>query len=79
MSKELIFDIFEKVSGRSDLDWVEIRDKHDVECHPDTLRKAGVGIKMAAEAGALSFRSEKACEYDEVYKAKRQFYDQRRE
>lgn len=79
MEKELIFDILEKVSNRSDLDWIEIRDRHGLDCHPDTLRKAGVGIKMAAEAGTLSFRSEKANEYDETYKAKRQFYDQRRE
>lgn len=59
MEKELIFDIFEKVSNRSDLDWIEIRDKHGLDCHPDTLRKAGVGIKMAAEAGALSFNTGK--------------------
>ena len=79
MEKELIFDIFEKVSNRSDLDWIEIRDKHHMDCHPDTLRKAGVGIKMAAEAGALTFDSEKTSSYDELQKAKRQFYDQRRE
>lgn len=70
MGKELIFDICEKVFGRSDLDWSEIVSKHGMDCHPDTLRKAGVGIKMAAEAGAISFGSS---EYDEVYKAKRQF------
>lgn len=79
MDKELIFDIYEKVSSRSDLDWVEIRDRHNLDCHPDTLRKAGVGIKMAAEAGALSFKDDKDNSYDEIYKAKKQFYDQRRE
>ena len=79
MDKELIFDIYEKVSSRSDLDWVEIRDRHNLDCHPDTLRKAGVGIKMAAEAGALSFKDDKDNAYDEIYKAKKQFYDQRRE
>lgn len=66
MEKELIFDIFEKVSNRSDLDWIEIRDKHHMDCHPDTLRKAGVGIKMAAEAGALTFDSNKTSDYDEL-------------
>lgn len=78
-NKSLIFDIYEKVTGKSDMDWADICTSNNLECHPDTLRKAGVGIKMAAEAGVLNF--EKACvrEQDELYKAKRQFYDQRRE
>ena len=42
--KKLIFDILEKVKGRSDMDWVEIRDAYNLDCHPDTLRKASVGI-----------------------------------
>ena len=58
-NKNLIFDIYEKVTGRSDKDWAEICNLNDLECHPDTLRKAGVGIKMAAEAGVLNF--ENAC------------------
>lgn len=79
MDKELIFDIYEKVSNKSDLDWVEIRDRHGLDCHPDTLRKAGVGIKMAAEAGVLTFEEKMNDNYSELYKAKQQFYDQRRE
>lgn len=43
--------------------------------HPDTLRKAGVGIKMAADAGMLAVPST----YRDEYIAKKQFYDQRRE
>lgn len=46
--------------------------------HPDTLRKAGVGIKMAADAGMLSVTDTKS-NYAEQYIAKKQFYDQRRE
>lgn len=78
-NKELIFDIYEKVCGKSDLDWVEIRDKHDLDCHIDTLRKSGAGIKLASEAGCLNFEKASTDAYAEVYKAKKQFYDQRRE
>ena len=46
--------------------------------HPDTLRKAGVGIKMAADAGMLSVPNN-ADSYRTEYIAKKQFYDQRRE
>lgn len=77
--KKLIFDILEKVKGRSDMDWVEIRDAYNLDCHPDTLRKASVGIKMAADAGCLDFDKTDVDDYAEIYIAKKQFYDQRRE
>lgn len=78
-NKDLIFDIYEKVTGLSDLDWAEIRIKHGLDCHPETLRKAGVGIKMASEAGVLNFDEASTEAYADLYKAKKQFYDQRRE
>lgn len=78
-NKELIFDIFEKINGKSDLDWSEIREVHGLDCHPDTLRKAAVGIKMAADAGVLNFEKADTSAYAEAQIAKRQFYDQRRE
>lgn len=65
-NKELIFDIYEKVCGKSDLDWVEIRDKHNLDCHADTLRKSGAGIKMASEAGCLNFEKASTDAYAEV-------------
>lgn len=77
--KKLIFDIMEKATGKSDMDWIEIRDAYGLECHPETLRKAGVGIKMAAEAGCLSFEKSDIDDYAELFIAKKQFYDQRRE
>ena len=46
--------------------------------HPDTLRKAGVGVKMVADAGLLSVPSPEQT-YKDEYIAKKQFYDQRRE
>lgn len=78
-NKELIHDIYDKVFGLADLDWSEICAKHSLACHSDTLRKAGYGIKMAAEAGVLNFASNDMESYNEIFKAKKQFYDQRRE
>lgn len=78
-NKELIHDVYDKVFGLTDLDWSEICVKHDLDCHSDTLRKAGYGIKMAAEAGVLNFTSVDMENYNEIFKAKKQFYDQRRE
>lgn len=79
-TKELVFDILEKVNGNSDKDWSEILEAHNGDVNVDTLRKAGMGIKLANEAGCISFEdnSDKA-KYDKMYEAKRQFYDQRRE
>ena len=78
-NREIVYDIYEKASGLSDMDWSEICEKHNLQCHPDTLRKAGVGIRLAAEAGVLDFSTPEMKEYDEIYKEKQKFYDQRRE
>lgn len=82
MSKSnLIMDILDKVERRSDLDWAEIVEMHGLDMHPDTLRKASVGIKLAANCGMLSLDGApvQRDDYREEYKAKKQFYDQRRE
>lgn len=46
--------------------------------HPDTLRKAGAGVKMVADAGLLAVPDTEN-KYRDEYIAKKQFYDQRRE
>ncbi len=33
-------DICDKVSGLNDMDWIEIRDKYNLDCHPDSLKKS---------------------------------------
>lgn len=33
-------DICDKVNGLNDMDWVEIRDKYHLDCHPDSLKKS---------------------------------------
>lgn len=37
-------DIFNKCSGVIDMDWSEIRDKYNINCNPDTIRKAATSI-----------------------------------
>ena len=78
IDRNIIYDVYEKAIGMSELDWADICKKHDLQCHPDTLRKAGVGIRLAAEAGVLDFSSPEMKDYDEIYKEKQKFYDQRR-
>ena len=76
MEKDLVLAILNKVQGISDLDWGEIAEFYNLNMHPDTLRKAAVGVKMVADAGLLN-TAEKT--YANEYVAKKQFYDQRRE
>ncbi len=33
-------DICDKVEGLNDMDWIEIRDKYNLDCHPDSLKKS---------------------------------------
>ena len=37
-------DISDKLEGNNDLDWSEIRDKYNITCNPDTIRKASSTI-----------------------------------
>ena len=48
--KNLVNDIVAKKCGESDYDWSELVQEHNLDCSPDTLRKAGVGVKLAYEA-----------------------------
>ena len=78
INRNIVYDVYEKTVGLSDLEWAEICSKYNLQCHPDSLRKAGVGIKMAADAGVLDFSTPEMKGYDEIYKEKQKFYDQRR-
>lgn len=48
--RDLVSEIGLKKSGRSDKDWIELRNEFDLEMSPETLRKAGVGVKLVADA-----------------------------
>ena len=49
--RELIREMYSKVTGASDLDWSEIAERSGCGLHPDQLRKMGAGIKLAADSG----------------------------
>lgn len=48
--KSLVRAMLSKKSGANDMDWADIVDMYDLECSPDTLRKAGVGVKLMSDA-----------------------------
>ena len=50
----LVHEVLDKKNGYGDRDWSEIVEDFDLECSPDTLRKAGVGIKLASDAGMIA-------------------------
>lgn len=42
--ERLCADIDAKLNGENDYDWSELRDKYDVQCNPDTIRKSSSTI-----------------------------------
>ena len=44
--KRLVQEIIDKKNGENDKDWLEFISEYDLACAADTLRKAGVGIKV---------------------------------
>ena len=50
----LVDDVIRKKTGRLDSDWAELVEQYDLEMSADTLRKAGVGVKLAYDAGAIT-------------------------
>lgn len=92
--EKLLDDCYKKSSHQSDDDWSEIAAKHNLPWNSDSLRKASTSIlggsfvkqfyeeKYARSSTPLDedeyFKKLRA-EKDEIYKLKRQFYDQRRE
>lgn len=51
--KDLVDAINKKKNGQVDKDWSEIRDEFDLNLNTETLRKAGVGIKLASDANMI--------------------------
>lgn len=49
--KALVEDVLEKKNGASDKDWAELVTQYNLSVAPDTLRKAGVGVKLVQDAG----------------------------
>jgi len=48
---DLVQTVLDKKRGLNDTDWCDIVKDYDLDCNPETLRKAGVGIKIASDSG----------------------------
>ena len=77
---DLVQQILDKKNGVADIDWRDIVQDYDLDCSPDTLRKAGVGVKLAEDAG-MSFSNDGAGTRDVMdgYVERQKLYDLRRE
>lgn len=73
----LVQEVLDKKNGNYDKDWGEIVNDYDLECSPDTLRKAGVGIKLASDAG-MDFGAEDRDAIDRNFVERQKMYDLQR-
>lgn len=48
---ELVQEMLNKKNGVLDKDWCDMVMDYDLDCSPETLRKAGVGVKLASDSG----------------------------
>lgn len=52
--RNLVGEIVAKKNGDLDQDWSELVQNYGLDCNPDTLRKAGVGVQLACDVFADS-------------------------
>lgn len=71
---ELVQEVLDKKNGDSDRDWAEIVADFDLECSPETLRKAGVGVKLASDAG-MKFTGEQQENVNRDFMERQKLYD----
>lgn len=71
---ELVQEVLDKKNGDSDRDWAEIVADFDLECNPETLRKAGVGVKLANDAG-MRFSGEQQDNINRDFMERQKMYD----
>ena len=51
---DLVYDIYKKKTGELDDEWADIVENYDLDMSGETLRKAGVGVKLAYDAGVVA-------------------------
>lgn len=73
----LVQEVLDKKNGSYDKDWAEIVSDYDLAFSPDTLRKAGVGIKLASDAG-MDFGNDDREEIDRNFVERQKMYDLQR-
>ncbi len=76
----LVQEMLDKKNGVLDKDWCDMVMDYDLDCSPDTLRKAGVGIKLASDSG-MCFPNDGAGTRDAMdgYVERQKLYDLQRE
>lgn len=76
----MVQQILDKKNGVADIDWRDIVQDFNLDCSSETLRKAGVGVKLAEDAG-MSIASDVAGTHDVMdgYVERQKLYDLRRE
>lgn len=77
---DLVQEVLDKKTGVLDKDWCDMVMDYDLDCNPETLRKAGVGIKLASDAG-MCFPTDGAGTRDVMdgYVERQKLYDLQRE
>lgn len=76
----LVQEVLDKKTGSLDKDWCDMVMDYDLDCNPETLRKAGVGVKLASDAG-MCFPIDGAGTRDVMdgYVERQKLYDLQRE
>lgn len=77
---DLVQEVLDKKNGVLDKDWCDMVMDYDLDCSPETLRKAGVGVKLASDSG-MCFPSGIAGTHDAMdgYVERQKLYDLQRE
>ena len=76
----LVQEVLDKKNGVLDKDWCDMVVDYGLDCSPETLRKAGVGVKLASDSG-MCFPSGVAGTRDPMdgYVERQKLYDLQRE
>ena len=77
--KLLVEEMLAKKNGSNDRDWSEIVDMFDLDCSPDTLRKAGVGVKLMSDANMGGIDLDELATTNPDYVERQKLYDLRRD
>lgn len=72
--QNLVQQMLDKKDGVNDKDWSELVSEFDLNCSSDTLRKAGVGVKLASDAG-MDFVEEESVSLDRGFVERQKLYD----
>ena len=77
---DLVQEVLDKKTGVLDKDWCDMVMDYNLDCSPDTLRKAAVGVKLASDAG-MGFPKNVAGTRDVMdgYVERQKLYDLQRE